>query len=318
MASANAVDDRPAEYRISRVPGLTLLVQPTGTATFYLVYASKEGAREVRRRLKLGRRGQMSLDQAKRAAVDALGKVGNGTDLVREKRERRSASSFEVTAREMLAAGHFAVETTTGYKTVLENDVYSLTGPLPLGEVTRDHCEQVIGALVKRGSLAMADRAKFAIASVFKFAGNERGFRGPNPARGISNRASTARRKRPLSDVDLARVLIELDQPTSNSPRGQAMHLTSPSVHRAILLCLLTGCRRTEVAAAQIAELDLPNGRWTIPGAVQVKGRMVRGRTKNQREKIVPLSKQAAALFTEAIKSAGSSPFVFPGEGVDV
>jgi integrase len=63
-----------------------------------------------------------------------------------------------------------------------------------------------------------------------------------------------------------------------------------------------------------VAELaldgDMPM--WTIPGDTRRTGKVIRGRTKNRRTQVLPLSTQAAALFKEAITRAGKSELVFP------
>ena len=82
----------------------------------------------------------------------------------------------------------------------------------------------------------------------------------------------------------------------------------SPTIAIIVRLALLTGLRRTEIAAARKAELDLNSTSpvLTIP----------RGRAKNRNAHRVPLSKRAASLFREAIEAAGASEFVFPGERI--
>ena len=73
-----------------------------------------------------------------------------------------------------------------------------------------------------------------------------------------------------------------------------------------VRLALLTGLRRTEIAAARKEELDLDltSPTLTIP----------RGRAKNRNAHRVPLSRQAASLFRQAVEAAGDSEFIFPGE----
>jgi integrase len=80
----------------------------------------------------------------------------------------------------------------------------------------------------------------------------------------------------------------------------------SPAVATIVRLVLLTALRRTEVAAARKDELDLDSGSpvLTIP----------RGRAKNRSAHRVPLSRQAASLFRQAVEAAGQSEFIFPGE----
>ena len=77
--------------------------------------------------------------------------------------------------------------------------------------------------------------------------------------------------------------------------------------------------RRTEVVGARSEDLDLENARWTIPGDCVRKGRLIEGRTKSGREKIVPLSTQAVTLFRRVADLAAAcnldktrAAFLFP------
>ncbi len=88
--------------------------------------------------------------------------------------------------------------------------------------------------------------------------------------------------------------------------RARCIRAMSPIIATIVRLALLTGLRRTEIAAARKVELDLnsTSPALTIP----------RGRAKNRNAHRVPLSRQAASLFRQAVEAAGESEFVFPGE----
>jgi integrase len=83
----------------------------------------------------------------------------------------------------------------------------------------------------------------------------------------------------------------------------------SPIIATILKLTLLTGSRRTEIAATRKSELDLNSALpcLTIP----------RGRAKNRNALRLPLSQQAAALFRRALTTAGTGEFVFPGNKDD-
>ena len=81
---------------------------------------------------------------------------------------------------------------------------------------------------------------------------------------------------------------------------------------------MITGQRRDEIAGCRVAELvdlDGVTPLWVIPGDTNIRGKIVEGRTKNGREQRLPLSRQAVALFKEALAdcSAGSE-YVFPAD----
>jgi integrase len=74
------------------VTGLGVVVRPSGLMTFILVYRNKEGRV---RRLKIGRYGRLTVDQARQAAKQHNGKVALGGDPVADKRRDRSAKTVD-------------------------------------------------------------------------------------------------------------------------------------------------------------------------------------------------------------------------------
>ena len=67
----------PFELTDTKLPGFLLRIQPSGRRVFYYSYRTSEG---IRRRLKLGRHGDITLTQAKSQAVAAAGDVAKGKD----------------------------------------------------------------------------------------------------------------------------------------------------------------------------------------------------------------------------------------------
>jgi integrase len=53
---------------------------------------------------------------------------------------------------------------------------------------------------------------------------------------------------------------------------------------------------------------------WVIPGDVNKRGKVIEGRTKNGLTQTLPLSKQAAALFKEAIEKCAAGDQIFPAD----
>jgi integrase len=74
------------------VAGFGVVVRPSGLMTFILVYRNKEGRV---RRLKIGRYGRLTVDQARQAAKQHNGKVVLGGDPVADKRRDRSAKTVD-------------------------------------------------------------------------------------------------------------------------------------------------------------------------------------------------------------------------------
>lgn len=100
------IEDAPARassYRLndSVVPGLCVLVLPSGVKTFYLRYRTLDGRQ---REMKLGRPSEITPDEARRLARDALGLVREGKDPAHERRQLRGAKTLADLAADYKAA----------------------------------------------------------------------------------------------------------------------------------------------------------------------------------------------------------------------
>ena len=162
IAVCKSVDGKPTEYRIEGSRGLTLLVQPSGVATYYLTYA----AGSARRRLKLGRRDTMSLAQARIAAMETLTTVSKGSDPVADANASRQAMTVSQLIEAFLAAQDGPARSTReAYRVALARDIDPVLGAVPVVEVTADMVADALDVIEARGSLVQADRTKAAISS---------------------------------------------------------------------------------------------------------------------------------------------------------
>jgi Arm DNA-binding domain len=74
------------------IKGFGVRVMPSGAKTFVLEYRPGEGGRGVnKQKLTLGRYGSITVEQARKAAQDALARVRLGGDPQAEKMSRRAA-----------------------------------------------------------------------------------------------------------------------------------------------------------------------------------------------------------------------------------
>ena len=286
-----------AEYRIEGARGLVLHVLPSGTATWYFHYDAEIGKRRERRKLKIGRLDEVTLAQALGEAERLRPLIRQGADPVSQKAANREALTFGDLAAERLDKGDpLRPGTLRDYGHVLGKDVLPAIGNIPAKAVTRDDVIRVLDVISARGSNRRADTARAVISSIFSH-GLDRGLVSDNPASGLRNRHDYQPRDVIASPADIRRLWSAMDD-------GEAA--MSPTIATIVRLALLTGLRRTEIAAARKEELDLDSASpvLTIP----------RGRAKNRNAHRVPLSRQAASLFRQAVEAAGESEFVFPGE----
>ena len=95
----NAAVGKRATYHDSAQSGLTLRVTATGAKTFAV--QKRVDGKPVR--VTLGRYPDMTIDQARKAALNALSDMAGGENPVEEKRQRRAKAKEQATVREVLA-----------------------------------------------------------------------------------------------------------------------------------------------------------------------------------------------------------------------
>ncbi len=291
------VGGKTTEFRIDGARGLVLHVLRSGTATWYLHYDVEVGKKRLRRKFKIGRLDEVPLAQATTEADRLRPLIRAGADPASDKIDNRQAITFAELAAERLEKGDpLRPGTLRDYGHVLNKDILPSIGNKPAKNITREDIIEVLDRISSRGASRRADTARAVISSIFGYA-LDRGLVATNPASGLRNRHDYQPRDVVASDDDIYRLWEALD--------NGAAAMSSPIV-TIVKLALLTGLRRTEIAAARKAELDLESMSpvLTIP----------RGRAKNRNAHRVPLSPQAAALFRLAVQAAGDSEFVFPGE----
>lgn len=304
VAKATAINDKPTEYRISGARGLVLLVQASGTRSWYFYYHVQVGKRRRLRKLKLGSFDELTLGQAIDIAEKWRAEVKAGADPVEDSKRRRDAITFAELAEERFAKGDSITASTERlYRDYLTRDVVPLIGDLPAEAVTARQIIEIQDQIDARGAKTTADRTRAAISSVFKY-GLQRHIVPQNPCAGLAKRADEIPRQRVLTREEMHRFWHAIDEASM-----------SPAMRLIIRLAVLTGQRRGEVAGArkdELHDLDGEEPRWIIPGHRRFRGRVIAGRTKNRQKQIVPLSGAAVELFRHALALAGDSKFVFP------
>ena len=269
----------------------------SGTATWYFHYDAEVGKRRERRKLKIGRLDEVALAQALGAAERLRPLIRQGADPVSQKTANREAITFAELADERLDKGDpLRPGTERDYRHVLGKDVLPMIGNIPAKAVSRDDVIRVLDVISSRGASRRADTARTVISSIFGYA-IDRGLVSANPASGLRNRHDYQPRDVIATPDDIRWLWTAMDD---------GLAAMSPNISTVVRLALLTGLRRTEIAAARKAELELDSTTpvLTIP----------RGRAKNRNAHRVPLSRQAASLFRQAVETCGNSEFVFPGE----
>ena len=304
VKKAAAKNSKQTEYRIKDTEGLVLVVQPSGSASYYVYYKVRLGQQSKLRKFRLGNRDIVSLKDARSKTKEILAKVAAGEDPVSEKNLQKSEITFKELAEKRLEEDdRLAPRTREYYESCYRNYVYPAFGDVPAKDVSP---EMVVGLLdkVEKRSKVRADATKSSIGSAFKWGIKRRRVK-KDPTVGLGNRSPGIPRHRILSESELKKVWHGIEE-----------HGGKPETKIIIKLALLTGQRETEIAGALDSELELdcPEPKWTIKGDQRRNGSVVKGRTKNRKDQIVPLTEAAVDLFKEAQSIKRKSPYVFPAD----
>jgi integrase len=294
---AAAAWGRHTEYRIAGVRGLVLHVLPSGTATWYFHYDLAVGRSRKRRKYKLGRLDDLSLARASQEAQRLRPLVQQGEDPASQRADDRKALTFADLAVERFEKGDpLRPDVRRDYEYLLKKDVLPDIGAKPAKSLVSDDIIALLDSICERGATRRADTTRTFISSIFEF-GKDRGLVQHNPASGLRNRHDFSPREVIATEDDIRALWKAMDT-------GEAA--MSPMITLVTKLALLTGQRRTEIAAAKKSEVDLNPTAPTLTTP--------RGLAKNRRSHRVPLSNQAAELFRQAIEASEDRTYVFPGE----
>lgn len=299
VRDAVAINGKQTEYRIEGARGLVLLVTADGVGTFYLRYTLSRGKKRLWRSIKLKRRDETSLAEIIKEADQQRAAVGKGDDPVARKQAARRGTTFKALfedrekkdderAKATLENYRVALNAKYGGKSIMDE-----LGDMPADQITADEIADILER-IEASSKSAAHKARSALGSTFRWGLKRRKVRN-NPVAGLGFTHRSKPRERRWEAHELASLWNGIA--TEQGLSGQMRTL--------LKLCVLTGQRRANVAGAFVSELNLEqaNPTWRI-GASRMK-------SKKNGEQVVPLSKQAAALFREAIEGSLDG-YVFP------
>ncbi len=272
------------------ITGLAVKVTPKGKKTFLVQY--RPGGRSTpTRKIFLGPYGTVTLHKARIEAKRILGLRAEGRDPAFERQQakhRASSNKFTDIAANFLenhAAQNRTVDETAR---ILKRDVLPKWGKRSIHEIGKRDVNDLLDAVVARGSNVMANRLLAVLRKLFNWS-LSRGIISASPCEGVSAPHRERARDRVLSDGELIAIFNTAKQ-------------TGGAFGAIIQTLVLTGQRRNEVSKMTWAELELEKDQWTIPSA----------RTKNEKPHFVHLSEQAIAVIS-SVPDIGA--FVFTSNG---
>ena len=308
----------PKTRKLSDGKGLYLELSPAGGRWWRLKYRIAG----VEKRISLGTYPETSLKAAREKMEEARALVAQGIDpsqarkaakqeaAHQDEQAQREAQglplhgSFESVAREWFDTRKDEWAPTYAKKIFrrLEVDVFPWLGKLPVPNITPPMVLDMLRKAENRGAIETAHRVLETCGQVFRFA-VATGRIESNPARDLKDalRKPMVQHFAAITDPQRFGELLR----AIDSYRG------TPVVCAALRLMPLMLLRPGELRQAQWDELDLPAATWTVPAARMKREKVGKIYGKPH---IVPLPRQAVAIF-EALKPLTEhSPYVFRGE----
>lgn len=280
---------RDYEIRDTIVPGFFCKITPAGRKVFMLSYRTPSGER---RKPALGTYGQITVDQARKLALDFLASVRGGADPSQERQVARTAPTVKDLADRFMVEHSEArnkPSTVRGNRTTLKVHVLPALGKIKVVDVKRSDVADLVGRL--RGKPTAANHCLSLLRKMFNLA-ELWGMRpdGSNPCRHIK-KYTRSKRTRLITDEELTQLYAYLN-------RADAEGLEHPVLTLAIRLQFEFAARMSEVLLLEWEWIDLPNRRVVWPDS------KTGGMSK-------PLSAEALRLLREAPRYARSK-FVIP------
>lgn len=274
--------ERPYEVRDTKVRGLLIRVQPSGSMRYYV-----EVARGRRTKLD-GRPGPITPRAARIEALKLLAKHGAGEDIRRHRSARQPLSEFIAKHYQPWAEANRK----SGAATVKRLQA-CFAGLLskPIGELSAEAIDKWRTARLKSGAKAATINRDVTALKAALSKALEWGYLRHHPLELV----------RPLK-VDSRGKVRYLDQDEERRLRA-ALDL-APAYLRALVLCAInTGLRRGELFGLTWDNVDLKGQLLTVEGAT----------AKSAATRHVPLNKEVLAALKNWKKQVGNVDLVFPG-----
>jgi integrase len=208
-------------------------------------------------------------------------------------KESAAANSFEVIAAEWFEkkSSGWVPKHSTKIIERLRRDVYPFLGSRPISEITAPEVLAMLRLIEERGAIETAYRALGDLSSIFRYAiATARAT--TNPCRDLRG-ALKPRTTRHLSAITDPRAIPNLLIAIEGYKGG---HIARCALRLAPLLFVRPG----ELRSARWADINLDAAEWRFTAS------------KTRQPHIVPLAKQAVAIFRELKPLTGHRDYVFP------
>lgn len=256
--------------------------------TFYFRYADARGrTREV----KLGRLGDVTVEQARRKAEQLKAAVSLGTDPAADRAKLRAVPTLADFARDRyLPHVQDRLRSAGNIEAYLRLRILPALGRMRLDEITPVDVATLRRALLEQGlSNASVNRHLATLRSMLNLALRWQLFEGRNPA-ASPGMLEEVQRDRYLTAAQTQALMQALaDEPCQ-------------AAAAALALLVVTGARKREVLRATWEHVDLDRCLLTVP------------RAKSGRPRHVPLSPVAVWVLRQQLQRRDGGPHVFPSD----
>ncbi len=260
-------------YFDTELSGFGLIDYPSGKKSFFVRY----GPSHRRKRLMLGRYGVLTPDEARTRAREIIGQVAGGADPVAERQTRMSGQTFSQWVKVYLSGVERRKKDAKKDKAFLRK-AEAHFGNKQLADVTAEDVRRVFDHLSTEGGLngngvrIHANRWLASVRACLQAAWREDKLEN-NPAMKIRPNPENPPRSRVLSDNEMAKLLVHVDELPDRFARA------------ALTVLIETGARLSEVLRAEWADMDLEQGLWRMP------------RTKAGHVQVLPLGPATVAIL---------------------
>ncbi|RIA37422.1 uncharacterized protein DUF4102 [Hephaestia caeni] len=312
---------RESQYTIwcSELKGFGAFILPSGTRTYFVDYRN---ANNVRRRMKLGRHGTVTAEQARTLAIQALAEVAKGNDPLENRNSARKAITVkelcehyikELEEGRILGKGGRPKKASTKVTDLgrINRHIIPLIGKVQVTHLTKadvtammkdimagktrlsEKTTKLRGRSVVRGGYGAASRTVGLLGGILSYARDELGIIEINPAHGVRKPKDAVRTRRLNEDEyrALGRIL-----------KDAALDDRYTRTTEIIQLLALTGCRRAEIIEVRWSEIDSAGSAFRLDDTKE--GQSVR-----------PIGLPVLEYFDERRSEGteGESLYAFPG-----
>ena len=262
---------------------LALRVYASGTKSWGVRYRSG-GRGSAWSRQTLGPFEALDNRAARSKAADIYKRVAEGGDPAHEAKhetEKRLTGGKDIAWLldewiERHCTENVKPKTTENYKQILTTHLLPQCGSRSIGSITKRDMIDTLDRIKEDASAGMAERVRLYAAAMFNWAASEDIIDIP-PTYNLKARAKKRSRERTLSDDEIRAIW----KACGEYRRGESSY--GPFIR----MLIVTGQRRSEIAAMRRAEIDLEKLRYMIPAE----------RNKSGRTHDVPLSPQAIRII---------------------